>query len=69
MMSTSLNHRKKMESPGRRFLNQLTAKLELVNVVIAYVNQFIASAKCFPHFYTNGFPAISLLNKAMFLKD
>jgi len=33
-MTTSLNHPKKMEAgPGRRFLKQLAAKLQLVIVV------------------------------------
>jgi len=32
-MSKSLNHRKKMEGPGRRFLKHRAAKLELVIAV------------------------------------
>jgi len=39
MMRTSFNHRKKIEGPGRRFLKQLAARLELVIIVFIQRSQ------------------------------
>ena len=59
MMSASLNHCKKMGAePGRRFLKQPAAKLELViNCCICLsVNIFLSSSSAFCHkkFYISG---------------